>query len=98
MLSWYCAQYFRAGYAASDDLILGQVGRLREIPAFAVHGRYDIVCPVRNLDDLRAAWPELDWEIVADAGHSSHEPGITSQLVAATDRIAKTGNPVRGAS
>ena len=92
------AQYFRAGYAASDDLILGHVDRLRGIPAFAVHGRYDIVCPVRNLDDLRAAWPDLDWEIVADAGHSSHEPGITKQLVAATNRIAETGSPVRGAS
>ena len=89
------AQYFRAGYAAPDDMILGRIDRLRPIPAFAVHGRYDIVCPVRNLDDLRRAWPELDWVIVPDAGHSSHEPGITRELVAATDRIVATGSPVR---
>ncbi|MFC1777958.1 hypothetical protein ACFL3I_11570 [Pseudomonadota bacterium] len=28
-----------------------------------------------------------------DSGHSSHEPGITRELVAATNRIVKTGNP-----
>ncbi len=68
---------------------------LRSIPAFAVHGRYDLVCPVKNLDDLCHAWPELDAVIVPDAGHSSHEPGITRELVAATARIADTGSPVR---
>jgi proline iminopeptidase len=77
-------------------MLLDRVERIRHIPAFAVHGRYDIVCPVKNLIDLAAVWPELDTVIAADAGHSSHEPGITSELVAATDRIAATGSPVRG--
>ena len=71
-----------------------RVGRIRHIPAFGVHGRYDIVCPIRNLDDLRRAWPELDSQAVQDAGHSSHEAGITRELVAATDRIARTGSPL----
>ena len=61
----------------------------------AASGRYDLVCPVKNLDDLCHAWPELDAVIVPDAGHSSHEPGITRELVAATARIAETGSPVR---
>jgi hypothetical protein len=38
-------------------------------------------------------WPELDHVISPDSGHSSHEPGITKELVAATDRIAETGSP-----
>ncbi len=88
------AQYFKAGIQP-DNRLLDRVDRLRDIPAFAVHGRYDIVCPVKSLDDLRHAWPELDWEIVPDAGHSSHETGITKELVAATSRIAATGSPVR---
>ena len=49
----------------------------------------------KNLIDLAAVWPELDWTVVPDAGHSSHEPGITRELVAATRRIAETGSPVR---
>jgi len=88
------AQYFRAGIQP-DNLLLDRIERLRDIPAFAVHGRYDIVCPVKSLDDLRLAWPELDWEIVPDAGHSSHETGITKELVAATNRISANGSPVR---
>ena len=90
------AHYFRNVKPSPDSMLLDGVERIRHIPAFAVHGRYDIVCPVKNLIDLAAAWPELDTVIAADAGHSSHEPGITRELVAATDRIATTGSPVRG--
>ena len=89
------AHYFRMAADLPDNFILDRLPAIREIPAFAVHGRYDIVCPVRDLHDLRHAWPELDWQIVADAGHSSHEPGITCELVAATRRLAATGSPVR---
>ena len=89
------AHYFRNARFTPDTLLLDQVDRIRPIPAFAVHGRYDIVCPIRSLDDLRRVWPELDWVIVPDAGHSSHEPGITRELVGATRRIAATGSPVR---
>ncbi|MFC1575086.1 prolyl aminopeptidase [Gemmatimonadota bacterium] len=89
------AHYFRNVRFQPDTLLLDRVDRLRSIPAFAVHGRYDLVCPVKNLDDLCHAWPELDSVIVPDAGHSSHEPGITRELVAATTRIAETGSPVR---
>ena len=89
------AHYFRNLRPEPQTVLLDRVERIRHIPTFAVHGRYDIVCPVKNLIDLGAAWPELDWTIVPDAGHSSHEPGITAELVAATRRIAETGSPVR---
>ena len=36
--------------------------------------------------------PAADFRVVVDAGHSAYEPGITSELVAATDRF------LRGAS
>ena len=87
------AHYFRNVQPDPDTLLLDRIDRIRHIPAFAVHGRYDIVCAIKNLDDLTAAWPELDTQVVPDAGHSSHEPGITQALVAATDRIALTGSP-----
>lgn len=89
------AHYFRNQRFDPDTLLLDRVPRIRHIPAFAVHGRYDVVCPVKSLTDLAAAWPELDTEIIPDAGHSSHEPGITRELVAATNRIAATGRPTR---
>lgn len=87
------AHYFRNVRLDPDTLLLDRVKRIRHIPAFAVLGRYDIVCSVKNLIDLAEAWPELDTVIAPDAGHSSHEPGITKELVAATNRIVKTGSP-----
>lgn len=87
------AHYFRNVKPNPDTLLLDRVERIRHIPAFAVHGRYDIVCAVKNLVDLANAWPELDTAISPDSGHSSHEAGITRELVAATNRIVETGSP-----
>ena len=88
------AHYFRNVKPDPDSLLLDRVGLIRHIPAFAVHGRYDIVCSVKNLIDLAGAWPELDTVVSPDSGHSSHEPGITRELVAATNRIVRTGSPI----
>ena len=89
------AHYFRNVHPDPDSLLLDGVKHIRQIPAFAVHGRYDIVGAVKNLIDLKQVWPELDYTIAADSGHTSHEPGITRELVAATNRIAQTGSPQR---
>jgi len=89
------AHYFRNVKPDPDTMLLDRVERIRQIPAFAVHGRYDIVCAVKNLVDLAERWPELDTVISPDSGHSSHEPGITKELVAATNRIVRTGSPRR---
>jgi proline iminopeptidase len=89
------AHYFRNVNPDPDSMLLDRVDRIRHIPAFAVHGRYDIICPVKSLIDLGLAWPELDCHIEPDSGHSSHEPGITRALVDATRRIAATGQPRR---
>jgi proline iminopeptidase len=63
------------------------VRRLEAIPGFIVQGRYDIVCPTISADDLHRAWPEAQYTIVADAGHSAFEPGIRSRLVAAMETL-----------
>ena len=87
------AHYFRNVRPDPDTLLLDRVDRIRHIPAFAVHGRYDLVCSVKNLIDLADAWPELDTVICPESGHSSHEAEITRELVAATNRIVKSGSP-----
>jgi len=89
------AHYFRNVNPNPDTLLLDRVERIRHIPAFAVHGRYDIVCPIKSLTDLGRVWPELDYVVAPDSGHSSHEPGITRELVAATKRIKQTSRPQR---
>ena len=89
------AHYFRNARPEPDSLLLDRIDLIRHIPAFAVHGRYDVICPVKNMDDLQQAWPELDCVVSPTSGHSSHEPDITRELVEATDRIAATGSPAR---
>ena len=69
----------------SDNYLLENVHRFRHIPAILIHGRYDMVCPVKNAYDLHRAWPESKLQIVPDAGHAGSEEGIIKALVAATN-------------
>ena len=82
-----CHYFVNAGFFAQDGQLLRDVGRIRHIPAVIVQGRYDVVCPMRSAWDLHRAWPEADLRIIADAGHSALEPGITHELIEATDRF-----------
>jgi proline iminopeptidase len=38
-------------------------------------------------DELHRRWPEADYLVVPDAGHSAMEPGIRAALVGATERF-----------
>jgi proline iminopeptidase len=81
------AHYFVHGLFLSEDTLLQGVERLRKTPCSIIQGRYDIVCPIRTAYDLHRAWPEAEYVVVPDAGHSAREPGIARELVAATDRF-----------
>jgi proline iminopeptidase len=58
---------------------------LRNIPAVIVQGRYDAVCPIVTADEVHQAWPEAEYLVIPDAGHSAWEPGICAQLVKAAE-------------
>ncbi|SDT94245.1 prolyl aminopeptidase [Stappia sp. ES.058] len=83
------AHYFaNGGFFTHDDQLLRDIGKIRDIPGVIVHGRHDVVTPMKNAIDLAGAWPQADLRIVEDAGHAASEPGIVSELVAATRRFA----------
>jgi proline iminopeptidase len=84
-----CHYFVNRGFLRSDTQLLEDVPRIRHIPAVLVQGRYDIPCPMQSAWALHKAWPEAELKIIADAGHSAYEPGITSALVEATDRFRK---------
>ncbi|QQQ03007.1 prolyl aminopeptidase [Lysobacter enzymogenes] len=88
------AHYFRHDVFLEPDQLLRDIGRIREIPATIVHGRYDIICPVKSAVDLAAAWPEAELRIVL-AGHSAADPAIVDALVTATDTLAERFGPPR---
>ena len=39
------------------------------------------------VDELHQAWPEAEYIVVPDAGHSAFEPGIRTELVRALERF-----------
>lgn len=82
-----CHYFVNGGFFTHPNQLLENVQRIRHIPAVIVHGRYDVICPLKNAWDLHRAWPEADLHIVQNAGHASMEPGIAQALVNATNRF-----------
>jgi proline iminopeptidase len=82
------AHFFINKAFLEPDQILNNCHRLKNIPGYIVHGRYDMVCPVNQAFDLSKAWPEAQLTIIADAGHASGEPGTTDALIRATESLA----------
>jgi proline iminopeptidase len=81
------AHYMKHGIFLPENALLDGIERIRRIPAVIVQGRYDAVCPIVTADALAQAWPEAKYVVVPDAGHSAMEPGIRTQLLAATERM-----------
>jgi len=81
------AHYFINNAFLSENALLEGIARIREIPAVIVQGRYDMVCQIQTADELHRAWPEAEYIVVPDAGHSAMEPGIRKALIAATEKF-----------
>ncbi|HEX4473649.1 MAG TPA: prolyl aminopeptidase [Polyangiaceae bacterium] len=85
-----CHYFMNRGFFERETQLIDDVPKIRSIPAVVVQGRYDVVCPMVTAWRLHRAWPEADFRIAADAGHSAYEPSILHELVSATDRFAGT--------
>lgn len=83
-----CHYFVNRGFLARDGELLHNAHRLAGIPGVIVHGRYDVVTPIRSAFDLKAAWPSAELRVVPDAGHAMTEPGIVHELIAATRRFS----------
>jgi proline iminopeptidase len=81
------AHYFRHGMFIDTDALLEGVDNLRHLPCTIVQGRYDIVCPIMTADELARRWPEAEYVVVPDAGHSAMEPGVRKALINATQSM-----------
>jgi proline iminopeptidase len=81
------AHYFVHRVFLSEAALLDNAARIRHLPCTIVQGRYDVVCPPSSAHELHAVWPEAELVIVQDAGHSAWEPGITRELVIATEKM-----------
>lgn len=85
-----CHYFVNKGFFEHDDQLLRQVSKIRHIPGVIIHGRYDVVTPLRNAWDLKQVWPEVDLRIVADAGHAMTEAGTIHEIVQAGELFASS--------
>ena len=81
--------YFINDSFLEPDQILRGADRLKSIDGVIVQGRYDAVCPMESAWALHQAWPEADFNVINDAGHSASEEGITRALVKATGAMGR---------
>ena len=83
-----CHYFVNKGFFEREGQLLADAHRVRHLPCSIVHGRYDVVTPVKNAWDLSQVWPEAELRVVPDAGHAMTEPGIVHELIGATRRHA----------
>lgn len=87
------AHYFKHRMFLPENHVLGRVRALEALPCAIVQGRYDLVCPAVTADELAQRWPEADYAVVPDAGHSAMEPGIRSGLIRACEAMKRRLRP-----
>ena len=83
-----CHYFVNKGFFTHENQLLDNIDLIRHIPAVIVQGRYDVVCPATTAWDLHCAWPEADFQLIANGGHSAFDPPNTEALIKATDRFA----------
>ena len=76
------------GWLEEGQLLRGAAEKLRGIPGVIVQGRHDSCTPPSAAWKLKQAWPEVELNIIPDAGHLFSEPGNLDALVRATDKFA----------
>ena len=82
-----CHYFVNGGFFRQDDQLIADARKLAGIPGVIIQGRYDVVTPPVTAWDLHKAWPEAEFIMVPDAGHTATEAGIADALVRAADRF-----------
>ena len=83
------AHYFKNNVILPEKSLLHNIEYLRSVPTTIIQGRYDTICPIITAHTLHQLWPEADYIVVPDGGHSALDAPIRSALIKATES-AKT--------
>ena len=84
-----CHYFLNKGWLGRDARLLEDVSRMADIPGIIVQGRHDMICPPQSAWELAGYWPRGELRMVGLAGHALSEPGISAELVRATDGIVR---------
>ncbi len=80
--------FINKGFFEDENQLLKNLDAIRHIPAVIVQGRYDVVCPMESAWELAGRWPEAEFIVTPNSGHSAFEKENIAALVDATDKFA----------
>jgi len=83
--------FVNKGFFEDENQLIDEVDYIRHIPAIILQGRYDVIAPMEAAWELHKAWPEANFRIVENAGHSIYDPYNSRELVAATNHFVNEG-------
>jgi proline iminopeptidase len=81
-----CAHYFAHDCFLEDGVLIREAGRLAGIPGYLIHGRNDLGGPVVTAWELARAWPDAEFVVIEDSGHTG-SPSFGEAVRAARDRL-----------
>lgn len=81
--------YFVNNIFMPDNALLNRAHILKNIPTAIVHGRYDLVTPIKNAFDLKEAMPHAELTIVTKGAHAPFDPDMASALIKYTEKMKK---------
>jgi proline iminopeptidase len=81
--------YFINNSFMRENQLLEEAHKLKDIPGFIVHGRYDVICPIDQAFALHEQWPNAQLKVIADAGHAVSETGISKALIDSTNAMLR---------
>ncbi len=71
----------------TENQLINNIDKMTHLPMIIVHGRYDIICPIKNAYDLHKLWVGSELYLVEASGHSAMEPLIAQRLIQATEKM-----------
>jgi proline iminopeptidase len=88
-----CHYFMNNSFFNTDNWLIENLDKIKNIPIAIVQGRYDVVCPMRSAWDLHLGLNNLNihhtLNIIQDAGHSANETGVKSALIDYANKFSK---------
>ncbi|QOL26012.1 prolyl aminopeptidase [Thalassotalea sp. LPB0316] len=88
-LAMQSAHFFYHNSFMAEGQLLDNIHRINHLPAFILHGRYDMICQLDIAYQLANAWPTAQLQILPVAGHSGFERQTIDAFCQAADKMAE---------
>lgn len=79
--------YIVHNFFIKENQVILDAAKIKHIPTYLIHGRYDMVSPFANAWDLYQALPHAQLRIIREAGHSEREAGMIDALISASKEL-----------